>query len=220
MRFVRTVVFLSFAALLAAAVPVGAQSDTLLEDELTAPSTAFDEASGGDVAAFEFGDGGMTVSTVEKGKGIYMSPGSLPESDALLNVAIEFDALLGNKKTSVGAFCRRSDANLGYTFVVSRKRYAIFGRDERDELVRLAGGKVKGMKPGDFNHVRAECERESAQGFSMVLTLELNGKQQVSHLESSAPNLGNVGLYTEGTAGSFGVATFRSLVIEELPAPS
>jgi hypothetical protein len=210
---------IAFGMVLALAAPAAAQSSVLLEDDLTEPGESFSEDSGGDIAVFEFGRGGMTVAAVNKERGLYLAPASLPESDALLNAALEVNVTAGNKKTTFGAFCRRSDANGGFLFVVDGKRYGLYARDDLNQLERLESGKIKNVKPRKPTDIRAECARQSAQGFSVILTLSVNGKEVVSRLVDGAPNLGRMGLYLEGVDGGAGVATFTDLEVEELPAP-
>lgn len=210
---------MALGAVLAFAGSAAAQSDVLLEDDLTEPSAAFSEDGGGDVAAFEFGPGGLTVAAVNENRGLYLAPGSITDSEALLNAAIEFTVTAGNKKTAFGAFCRRSDANGGYLFLVDGKRYGIYGRDDEGRLDKLTGGKVKGVKPRKQTDIRAECAKQSEQGFAVILTLDVNGKEVVSRLVDGAPNLGSMGMYLEGVDDGTALATFADLTIEELPAP-
>jgi hypothetical protein len=217
MRSLRILITICVAVLVAAGA-AAAQTSPLLDDDLTEPSASFDESSGGETAVFEFSAGGMTVAAVNKGTGLYATPAALTESDALLSASVEVTATAESKKTGVGVFCRRSDVNGGYLAVVKGKKFGIYAHDQNNDLTKLEGGKSKSIDVGSENTIRLECERETPTSSSMILTLSINGDQVISLLESSAPNLGTVGLYLEGFDDTAALATFRDLLVEELPA--
>ena len=212
----------------AAAVPAAAQTSTLIEDDLTKPGGAFDTGSGGEVARLAFGRQGMKVTAAEAGNGVFLTPAVNASEDALLNSAIEFKVKAG-KKTAIGAFCRRTEADEsgyrvsdGFLVFIDGKQFSQFEPNEDGQFTIDPGSpfKVKKYKPGKFNTIRMECAKNSIEGFGLDLTVYVNGERVSTSAESRAAQFGRIGIYLEGLDDTRAKATFKDLTMEELPPPT
>jgi hypothetical protein len=219
MRWIRFT-SLALVAVVGLSVPAAAQSEEVyVEDDLTEAGESF-TGEPNDFVAFVFGAGGMTVSQINTGKGSYLQPAIPASLEDVFSSAIEVTVAPADKKTGVGVYCRRSPDQGGYLFYVRGKKWSIYGRDDFGDLEKLESGKAKNFKQTKSNTLRAECEKQSINGFAAILTFEINGKEMVSFLDSDAANIpGAPGLYVEGVDGP-GTATFSDLVIEGVPEPT
>jgi hypothetical protein len=223
MRIIRAASFVALVGVLAIAAPAAAQTNVLLEDDLTQPGGAFSEDGGADIADFEFGKDGLTIALLEGSTGASLTPqiDPPPPEESLVNSAIEVKVSLANKKTGIGLYCRRAGTfSGGVLFYVRGKTWQVFGRDEADKLDLIQDGKLKKkLKVGKTTTLRAECAKETINGSSAILTFSVNGKEVIEMLERVGSN-GGSGLFIEGTEEGVAEATFSDLLIEELPQPT
>ena len=176
---------------------------------------------GGDVVTFDFGKKGMTVTKIKPGGGVYLQPrfDPPPTDDAIINSAIEVKVNPANKHTRVGLFCRReSQFTDGYLFLVEAKKWQILSDDPEEPVV--SKGKIKGFKPRKVNTVRAECAKDSQNGFGVGISFTINGEEVFSGLDFGS-NRRFPGLYFESAdENKKAKATFSDLIVEELPPPT
>jgi len=163
----------------------------------------------------------MTVTLVNPGRGAYLQPrfDASVTDDAIINSAIKVKVSPANKQTGVGLFCRReSQFTDGYLFFVRGKKWEVL-TDSIDDPV-IGSGKIKGFRPRKVNTLRAECAKDSQNGFGVGLSFVINGKEVFSDIDFGS-NRRFPGLYLESSDDNTQAeATFSDLTIEELPPPT